>query len=279
MRAQAIPMSVYRRRIFLSQLKPRAVATLLALMAIWAAAVFQSAWPRTLPVSLLPQLMPPATAPCDGATAACALAGTAVPTLTDSVAVPWLPPAIGLGIVSVDNVGYVAYRNMEIAVSMVDGAIILPGERFTFDDTARTWDFREDERYLMGWGTSVYGLIPMRGGGVCWVSTALWRAALAAGLQTDYRENHYGMVDILGPGLDATNTLAIRNDSSTPITIRAWIDEEQVRVALFAEGPLGRTAEVRGPTALGNGRYALYQQVTWADGTETSTEFVSRYYW
>jgi vancomycin resistance protein YoaR len=119
----------------------------------------------------------------------------------------------------------------------------------------------------------------MRGGGVCWLSTALWRAALAAGLRTDVRENHYGFVAALGGGLDATNTLVIRNDSDVPVTVRAWMDEDQVYVTLYADGSLGRTSTVRGPERLSSGRYVAYQDIAWDDGPTTTNEFVSRYNW
>ena len=62
--------------------------------------------------------------------------------------------------------------------------------------------------------------------------------------------------------------------------VRAWVDDENVNVALFHEGTLGRSAQIRGPERLGPGRYVLYQDVTWADdGSVTSAPFYSGYYW
>jgi vancomycin resistance protein YoaR len=180
---------------------------------------------------------------------------------------------------SVAGIGEAAVSNVELAVSMLDGTVIEPGGRLSFDDTARTWDFQEDPRYVMGTATSTRGLIAMRGGGVCFLSTALWRATLSAGLRTDFRQSHYGLVDPLGPGLDATNTLVIRNDSPVPITVRAWIDEEEVHVKLLADESLDRTASVDGPHQLGRGHYVVYQETTWADGSAASSEFHSYYLW
>jgi len=179
----------------------------------------------------------------------------------------------------VRGAGKASITNVGIAISFVDGAVIEPGGRFSFDDTARTWDFSEDPRYLWGPATSTRGVILMRGGGVCWLSTALWRAALAAGLETDFRENHYGLVDLLGGGLDATNTLVLRNDSDVPITIRAWMDNDYVYASLYPEGDLGRSGVVRGPERLSSGRWIAYQDITWADGHTSTNEFLSRYSW
>ena len=189
------------------------------------------------------------------------------------------PTELAHGSAYVGGIGQAALTNIEIAISFLDGTVIAPGERLSFDDTARSWDFAEDPIYVMGVGTTTRGIIPMRGGGVCWVSTALWRAALSAGLRTDFRENHYGLVDQLGAGTDATNTLVIRNDSEAPITVRASLEDERVHVSLLADGPLDRTAEVDGPYRAGRGGYVIYQDVTWADGRKTTSEFVSRYYW
>ncbi len=190
------------------------------------------------------------------------------------------PPEVAHGSAYVGGIGEAALTNIEIAIGFLDGAVIEPGQQLSFDDTAHTWDFNEDPIYEMGTATTTRGLIFMRGGGVCWVSTALWRAALAAGLRTDFRENHYGLVDQLGPGIDATNTLVIRNDASVPITVRASLeDDERVHVSLLSDEPLDRTADINGPWWVGGGIYAMHQDVTWADGRVTSSEFRSHYYW
>jgi vancomycin resistance protein YoaR len=200
-----------------------------------------------------------------------------------------MPPVLGIGDgrltslasggASVAGIGYAATENIKIAIRYIDGTVIEPGGRFSFDDTARTWDFREDPSYLWGTATSARGIIRMRGGGVCWLATAIWRAAMWSGLATDFRENHYGLVGALGGGFDATNTLVIRNNSDVPVTIRAWMEGSYVYTSLMATEPLDRTANVRGPVRLANGRYAVYQDVEWDDGDYTTREFTSRYLW
>jgi len=192
---------------------------------------------------------------------------------------PTVPGPIGSSSVGVKGAGNATATNVAIAISFVNGYVIQPGAVFSFDDVARTWDFREDPRYVFGPATSARGVITMRGGGVCWLSTALWRATLVAGLSTDFRENHYGLVDALGSGLDATNTLVIRNDSSVPVTIHAWLDQDDVHVQLYADGDLGRSGAIRGPLRESAGRWVAYQDVTWADGPTTTRTFSSTYHW
>lgn len=169
--------------------------------------------------------------------------------------------------------------NVLIALSFVDGIVIPSGERLVFDDIARTWDYREDPSYVIGKATSVRGLVDMRGGGVCTVSTALWRAALATGLRTDRRQSHNGLMEPGDPGLDATNTLIIANDSNEAVTVHVWLDGDVVRARLLAEAGLDRVASISEPQRIGNGRWLVEQEVTWADGRTATNRFASQYYW
>jgi len=278
--SQAVPLAVHQRRALLGQVRPR-IPLLLTAAAIFGLTVSPSSSlnPKQTSVASEPlalsQVLVGAMLSATGAYAAIVAEVAA----TIDVAAAPEPVTIARGSASVSGIGAAAATNVEIAISFVDGVVIEPGGQLSFDDTARTWDFREDPSYVMGTATSARGLIAMRGGGVCWLSTALWRAALAAGIRTDFRESHYGLVDPLGPGLDATNTLVIRNDAPVAITVRAWLDEDDVHVDLLADGPLDRTAIVEGPHRVGLGRYVAYQEVTWDDGRATSSEFPSWYLW
>lgn len=268
-RSQAVPMAIYHRQLVVSQLWPRLVV-LAAALALYP--LVASPWAVPDERSFLTTL--PA-----GATIQTTALEQVPPGTFEPSERPLALSPVARGSALVGGIGAAAITNAEIAISFLDGTVVQPGGQLSFDDTVRTWDFNEDPAYLWSTATSVWGLIPMRGGGVCWVSTALWRAALAGGLRTDFRENHYGLVDTLGAGLDATNTLVIRNDSTLPITVRAWLDDDHVRVALLAEGQLDRAATLSEPERVGRGLYVVSQEVTWADGRTTTSDFLSRYYW
>ena len=268
-------MGVYRRQQLTAHFGPRvllllAAATMYVLAGSpWAIGNSRYAAPE---LPMLPEtILGPSLASLSAADSAGAASGTG--------AAIHGPSEIAHGAAYVGGIGDAAITNIAIAISFLDGAVIEPGAQLSFDEVARSWDFQEDPRYVWGIATTTRGVIPMRGGGVCWVSTALWRATLAAGLRTDFRENHYGLVGQLGAGLDATNTLVIRNDSPVAITVRASLDDDEVNVRLLADGPLDRTAEIQGPYSAGRGGHVIYQDVTWADGRQTSSEFSSRYYW
>lgn len=271
-RSQAIPMAVYRRQVLLAQGAPRVALLVLAAILYGLAA---SPW----------QLGTEIGVPSSESRLRRADVGVPVtlpdrPALADTRPALAPPPrAVARGVASLSGASSAVLTNVQIAISFLDGVVIEPGEQLSFDDTARTWDFKEDPRYIAGPATALRGPIVMRGGGVCWLSSALWRAALEAGLRTDLRENHYGLIESLGPGLDASNTLVIRNDSAAPLTVRASMDDEQVSVTFLADQPLDRIASIRGPERLGPRTYAVYQDVFWADGRTTTSEFVSRYFW
>lgn len=268
-------MGVYRRQQLKAQFGPRVVLLLAAAtMYVLATSPWAIGSSRRAAVEL-PALPSAVLGPSLATLSSSDLAPT--PPVSETAVAR--PSAVAQGAAYIGGVGDAALTNIEIALSFLDGAVIEPGAQLSFDDVARTWDFQEDPLYVWGIATTTRGVIPMRGGGVCWVSTALWRATLAAGLRTDFRENHYGLVGQLGAGLDATNTLVIRNDSPVAVTVRASLDDDEVNVRLLADGPLDRTAEVEGPYSAGRGGHVIYQDVTWADGRATSSEFVSRYYW
>jgi VanW like protein len=204
-----------------------------------------------------------------------------VPGLEDEVAIE----AVSLPLVVADARASTAHLddpglfNALNAIGFVDGTVLPAGARFVFDDVARTWDYREDPSYVPGRATSVRGFITMRGGGVCAVSTAGWRAALDAGLRTDRRQPHSGLIQPDYAGVDATNTLIVANDTQEALTLHVWLDGDEVRAQLLADGDLGRSATVTEPQRVGNGRWLVEQHITRDDGTGSVNRFLSQYYW
>ncbi|MCB0126122.1 MAG: VanW family protein, partial [Caldilineaceae bacterium] len=94
-------------------------------------------------------------------------------------------------------------RNIEVAAEKFDGLVIPPGEIFSFntgvEDVTAANGF-EDSLVIMG-DTTAVGV----GGGVCQVSTTIFRAAYSAGFPIVERYNHGYVVSWYGePGLDAT---------------------------------------------------------------------------
>jgi len=93
-------------------------------------------------------------------------------------------------------------KNIEIATSAINGTVVMPGETFSFNDVVGP---RTVERGYQEAGTYVGNKVePGIGGGICQVSTTLYRAAMKANLRSVERTNHSMVVGYAQPGLDAT---------------------------------------------------------------------------
>ncbi len=119
-------------------------------------------------------------------------------------------------------------RNIEVAAEKFDGLVIPPGEIFSFnagvEDVSSANGF-EDSLIIWGDQTAV-GV----GGGVCQVSTTVFRAAYEGGFPIIERYNHGYVVSWYGePGLDATIytptvDFRFRNDTSAYLLIEPVVD-------------------------------------------------------
>jgi len=92
--------------------------------------------------------------------------------------------------------------NIEIATKVINGTIVMPGEIFSFNDIVGP---RTVERGYQEAGTYVGNKVePGIGGGICQVSTTLYRAVMKTNLRSVERTNHSMVVGYAQPGLDAT---------------------------------------------------------------------------
>ncbi len=123
--------------------------------------------------------------------------------------------------------------NIALATSRLNGVLIKPGETFSFNnaigDISKLSGFQE--AYVIQSGKTVLG----DGGGVCQVSTTIFRAALNAGLPINERQAHAYRVGYYeqdsGPGLDATiftptTDLKFTNNTPGHILIQAKADSK-----------------------------------------------------
>ncbi len=139
-----------------------------------------------------------------------------------------------LGVGSSIYKGSPDYRDHNIAVgaAKLDGMIVRPGDTFSFNE--RIGAFTKAEGWVEGSVIVEDRTEQGIGGGICQVSTTLFRAALAAGLPIEerwphlYRVRYYEMgglpigydSTIFSPGVD----LKFKNDFEDPIMLRVLID-------------------------------------------------------
>ncbi len=153
--------------------------------------------------------------------------------------------------------GSIASRihNINLASSRLHGLLIKPGEIFSFNQALGEVSSATGYQpaYIIQQGRTVLG----DGGGVCQVSTTLFRAALNAGLPIIERHAHAYRVTYyeqgFGPGLDATvfaPSVDLKFENNTPahILIQTNLDRKNYSLTIELYGTSdGRLASVSAP--------------------------------
>lgn len=183
-------------------------------------------------------------------------------------------------------------HNLLLASSKLDGIIIPAGSTFSFNANVGEISSRTGYKpaYVISGGRTVLG----DGGGVCQVSTTLFRAALNTGLAINERRAHAYRVHYYEndqkPGLDATVyapsvDLKFTNNTSSAILIQRLSDTTNRKLGFVLYGKKDNRIVEQTPIQLSNVRSApaaLYQddptlkkgivkQVDWAAPGTTSS--------
>ena len=153
--------------------------------------------------------------------------------------------------------GSIASRvyNVNLAATRLNGTLVNPGEIFSFNnalgDVSKLTGYKE--AYVIKDGKTVLG----DGGGVCQVSTTLFRAAMDAGLPIIERRAHAYRVGYYEqdsyPGMDATvysptTDFKFKNDTPGHILIQAYPDTKNLSLVFEIYGTSdGRTSTVSKP--------------------------------
>lgn len=150
-------------------------------------------------------------------------------------------------------------HNINLGQSKIDGRLVAPGEIFSFDQSIGTVSaiFGYAKAYSIIKGKTVLD----DGGGVCQVSTTLYRAVLNAGLPVVERVAHtyrVGFYEEGGylPGLDATvyppsPDFRFKNDTGHWILIQSTFDPDNAKLTFDIFGTSdGRKTEIKGPYIL-----------------------------
>lgn len=130
-------------------------------------------------------------------------------------------------------------HNALLSVQKLDGALIAPGETFSFNK--RVGSFSRDGGYRKAPVSYNGQLIDSFGGGVCQTSTTAYNAALLAGLDIVERNRHRFAPSYVLPGRDAavayyTIDLRFKNPYDFPIKIKAKIEGNQLKVGMYGTG-------------------------------------------
>ena len=199
-----------------------------------------------------------------------------------------------IGSATTDYTGSAAARTYNIAhaAKLLDGTVIPVGQEFSFVRALGN----PDGVHGFQKGMVIQGgkMLPEYGGGVCQVSTTIFRAALKAGLPIVQQKPHSLKLKYYNPpGLDATIypgvvDMRFGNDTGHAVLLRARVvgNGQQLQVDLYGARD-GRTAVVSGPyypdgtlitdmSAAGLSMYWQRESMS-ADGAARVEKYVARY--
>lgn len=141
------------------------------------------------------------------------------------------------------------HKNIELGIARINGTILQPGEEFSFKKALGTTTvedgFSEERIFLNGEVTKGVG------GGLCQVSTVLFRTAMASALPITERSNHSFTVSRYDSGLDATYSdpgpdFKFVNDTTNPIMIKGITENKNAIFEIYGtnDGRIASTSEV-----------------------------------
>lgn len=146
--------------------------------------------------------------------------------------------------------------NVELGSSRINGTLVAPGDTFSFNKSVG--EVNGATGYKQAYVISAGKTVLDDGGGICQVSTTVFRAALNAGLPIVSRTGHayrvgYYEQNGFGPGLDATVwspsvDFVFKNDTTHHILVQTIFDPYQSRLEVDLYGTRdGRVAEISTP--------------------------------
>jgi vancomycin resistance protein YoaR len=136
-------------------------------------------------------------------------------------------------------------HNVQLVAQLIDGALIAPGETFSFNATTGE---RTPEKGFLEAPVIINGELQTGiGGGVCQVSTTVFNAAFEAGLPITARTNHALYISHYPQGRDATvnypdTDLRFVNDTGHWLLLRTFVGSSSLVVNLYGT-PTGRRVE------------------------------------
>lgn len=135
-----------------------------------------------------------------------------------------------------DGSNYNRNTNIKLAAKKVNGTVILPGEKFSFNTIvgSRTIEagFKEGIAYVGG------KVVPDVGGGVCQVSSTIYNTALLANMQIVERSNHMFTTGYVAASRDATVyygslDFVFKNSRKYPIKMVASANGGVCKVSIY----------------------------------------------
>lgn len=173
--------------------------------------------------------------------------------------------------------------NVQRAASLLNGAIIPPGETLSFNDRVGPRSvangFYTAPEYVNG--ETVQGI----GGGTCQVSTTLYGAVLYAGMDIVSRTNHMFAVSYAPLGQDATVAYGsvdfkFKNSSDYPVKVSAYTKGGTITVSILGtQWEPAKTIKLSHSVSHGTGTTVYSKRMFYQDGQLVKTETLPTSYY
>lgn len=176
-------------------------------------------------------------------------------------------------------------HNIGVGSKIFNGILLEPKQEFSFNQSLGPID--ASSGYLPELVIKNDKLIPEYGGGLCQVSTTIFRAAMAAGLAILERHPHSLPVRYYNPqGFDATiypgvSDFRFKNDTPAYILIQSKVVDSKLYFEIYGTND-NRKVAIDGPRQYdiksdGSLKAVLSRTITYMDGTEKKDVFYSSY--
>lgn len=199
---------------------------------------------------------------------------------TESVNDLGIKELIGKGTTSFKGSPQNRKHNIGNGSRFLNGILIRPGE--VFSTVEQLGQIDDTTGYLPELVIKENKTIPEFGGGLCQVSTTLFRAALNSGLPIVERQNHSWRIRYYEPpvGLDATvylpkPDLKIKNDTPGWVLIQGFVQGDNLTFEFYGTKD-GRRAELIGPKLLSSTPPPAAEYIDSADLPEGETKQVEK---
>lgn len=171
--------------------------------------------------------------------------------------------------------------NLELATSLVNGTILMPGQTFSYSEVSQ----KGRGKYKNAGGYINGKVEQVEAGGICQVCTTLYRAVMRANIRSTERHNHMMKVGYANPGLDATVAWGnldykFTNTYDFPIYIEGIGGGGRITFNIYGDLAAleGKTYELvgedLGTDSEGNIKARSYQ-VTYKNGKEIDKELIA----
>lgn len=176
-------------------------------------------------------------------------------TVSESLKEKGVTDLLGVGYSTLKGSPANRIHNIKFGVSKYNGIIIAPDEEFSF--TKVLGHVNEANGWLPELVIKGNDTLPEYGGGLCQVSTTMYRAALYSGLPITARTNHSYAVSYYaypyGYGLDATvyepwPDLRFVNDTGANILVQSYVEGTDAYYVFYGTND-GRSVQMSGPVA------------------------------